>query len=150
MILDALLLFDPSNTSIISGGASTNTLDFGAGRDVGVDDDGFFISLNIQQTFAGPSNSTLNVQVQSSVDNTNFYTLIETGAIAVANLVSGKAFLRTKFPADQPAITVGPGRYYRLNYVVANGPFTAGQVEAALVRDLQANITYAEGFNPAN
>jgi hypothetical protein len=150
MTIDALLLFDPSGTSITTSAASTNVLDLGTPRDLGIGDPKPKIEIVIQQTFTAAGAATLNVQVQSSVDNVTWSTLAESSPIAVANLTQGRQLLRIDLPADQPAQTAGIGRYLRLNYVVATGPFTAGQVLSALVLDRPSTPTYASGFNAAN
>lgn len=150
MTIDALLLFDPTGTAITNSAASTNTLDLGAQRDLGIGEPSLEVEIVIQQSFAAAGAATLNVQIQSSVDNVTWSTLAESSPIAVANLIQGRQILRIGLPADQPAQTAGIGRYLRLYYAVATGPFTAGEVLAALVLDRPTTTTYASGFNPAN
>ena len=150
MTLDALLLFDPTGTAITATAASTNILDLGCQRDLGIGDPKLEVEIVIQQTFAAAGAATLNVQIQSSVDNVTWSTLVESSAIPVANLTQSRKILRMDLPADQPVLTAGIGRYLRLYYVVASGPFTSGQVLAALVLNRSALPTYASGFNPAN
>ncbi|MDA8231574.1 MAG: hypothetical protein M0006_09570 [Magnetospirillum sp.] len=150
MIIDGFLQFDPAGTAITAGGPSTNTIDLGSGRDLGIGDDALQVVVHILETFAAAGAATLDVQVQSSVDNVTWTTLVESGAIPVADLVAGKSVLRTALPLDQPAVTAGIGRYLRLNYVVATGPMTAGQVQAAVVIDRQANVAYPPGVTVSN
>lgn len=150
MTLDANLLFDPSGTAITTTQPSTNTLDLGQARDLGIGGPQLDVEILIQQTFAAAGAATLNVQIQSSVDNAAWSTLVESSPIAVADLTAGRQILRLALPADQPAQTAGVGRYLRLNYVVATGPFTAGQVFAALVLDRPSQPAYPSGFSAAN
>jgi len=150
MIIDANLQFDPTGTAVTATGPSTNVIDLGTARDMGIDDDGLEVFCIVQQTFTAAGAATLTVQVQSSVDNSTFNTLVESAAIPVAKLTLGTEILRCKLPADQPALTAGIGRYLRLEYVVATGPFTAGKVQAALVLDRQANIAYPPGVVVSN
>ena len=150
MILDALLVFDPSGTAITTSATSTNILDLGAQRDLGVGSPALDVEIAIQQAFAAAGAATLNVQIQSSVDNATWSTLVESSPMPVANLTLARRILRLSLPADQPTLTAGIGRYLRLNYVVANGPFTAGQVVAALVLNRPAATAYASGFSAAN
>ena len=150
MILDAALQFDPSNTAVTATAPSSNTVDLGCARDVGVTEEPMAVLVVAQTSFVGPANSTLNIQIQSSVDNATFNTLIESSPIAVANLVAGTHLLRTLLPKNQPAQTAGIGRYLRLNYVVTGGPFTGGTLQAGLAGDVQANPAYASGFNAQN
>ena len=150
MTIDANLLFDPSGTAITASQASTNTLDLGQARDLGVGGPPLEIEILIQQSFAASGSATLNVQIQSSTDNSTWNTLAESSPIAATNLIAGRQILRMALPADQPAQTAGVGRYLRLYYAVANGPFTAGQVFAALILDRPSPTAYPSGFNAAN
>ena len=150
MTIDALLIFDPSGTSITTTAASTNVLDLGTQRDLGLGNPSLEVLINIQQAFTAAGAATLNVQIQSSVDNVTWSTLAESSAMPVASLTLGRQVLRIKLPADEPALTAGIGRYLRLYYVVSTGPFTAGQVMSALVPNREASVAYASGFNPAN
>ena len=150
MTIDALLLFDPSGTAITGTAASTNILDLGCQRDLGIGSPPLEVEIVIQQTFAAAGAATLNVQIQSSVDNVTWSTLVESSPIPVANLLAGRKILRMDLPADQPTLTAGIGRYLRLYYVVATGPFTGGTVLSALVLNRNSLPTYASGFNAAN
>ena len=150
MTIDALLLFDPTGTSITVSAPSTNILDLGSQRDLGIGDPKLEVEIVVQQSFAALGAATLNVQIQSSVDNVTWSTLAESSPIAVAALTQGRQILRIDLPADQPAQTAGIGRYLRLYYAVATGPFTAGQVLSALVLNRPSTPAYASGFNPAN
>lgn len=132
MILDYLTMFDVAS-AITAARASTNTIDLGCQRDLGVGEEPPAITVTAVSAFAGPANATLQVQVQSSVDNVSWSTLVETAALPVASLTTGQVLLRGLLPTDQPAATSGVGRYLRLDYVVVNGPFTAGEVTAGLV-----------------
>ncbi len=150
MIIDANLMFDPPSTAVTITTPSCNSIDLGSGRDLAVGDDALQVVVHILQTFTAAGAATLNVQIQSSVDDSTWTTLVESGALPVVDLVAGKAVLRTPLPLDQPVISAGIGRYLRLNYVVASGPFTAGTVQSMLVLDRQANPTYPSGFTVSN
>ena len=150
MFIDASLMFDPAGTAITNTQTSTNTIDLGSGRDLGLGNPHTEIIVSVQQTFTAAGAATLNLQIQSSVDNVNWSTLMETSPIAVSKMVAGIYLMRTTLPADQPAQTAGIGRYLRLNYVVASGPFTAGTVESALVHDRESQVGYPSGFSANN
>ena len=140
MILDQNLRFDPAGTAITATAASTNTIDALAGRDLGVGGtpgQDFLALITIGTAFAAAGAATLQVQLQASVDNANWTTESQTDAIPKANLTAGAVI---KLPLGQqqpqsgsatPTVSSIP-RYYRLNYVVATGPFTAGTVTADL------------------
>jgi len=134
MILDKLLQFDPAATAITVTAASTNTIDALAFRDFGVDASpgaNPMICVTIGSAFTAAGAATLQVQVQASVDNATWTVESQTDAIPKANLTAGQV-IRMPMPIQQPQ-SAGIPRYYRLNYVVATGPMTAGTVEADLV-----------------
>lgn len=152
MILDKSLQFDPNPTLITVTAASTNVLDMLAQRDMSIGEEFTFwalVTVIVALTSAGAT--TLQVQLQGSVDNAVWATLAQSDAIPKANLVAGATI---KVPlAPQAPQSAGIPRYYRLNYVVATGPFTGGSVEADLVvAGLQTNNppTYAPGVVVVN
>lgn len=159
MFLDALMLFDPAGTAITATATSTNVYDAGADRDLGSGSPKLDILVLVQQAFAAAGAATLQVSLQGAVDNGSgaagtYYDFVMTGVLPKANLTLGRALLRTAMPLNQPAAsnTDFPARFYRLNYTVATGPFTAGTVEAAVILSdgRQDNVGYASGFSTAN
>lgn len=149
MILDKLCEFDPANTAITASAASTNTLDMGANRDLGVGND-ILVYTAIQQTFAAAGAATLTIQLQGSQDNSTWVTLGQSDALPKANLTAGSKVV-TKI-APTPPQGAGPSRYYRLNYVVGTGPFTAGQLQSDIVgsESYANNFAYPAGFSVTN
>lgn len=168
MILDKLLEFDPANTAITVTAVSTNSFDAHGsglipaasatvkpGRDMGSgSDDGPTprILVLVQQTFTAGGAGTLNIQFQGAPDNGSgvagaFATYAESGVIALASLVLGN----TIFNIDWPRILPMPNtpallpRFFRLNYVVATGPFTAGQVQSEMVLTQDNYTPYLPG-----
>lgn len=225
MILDGSLQFDPPNTPITAGGASTNVLDMSAMRDMGPGFTQLDLLVLCQATFVGPAAATLNVQLQGAPDNGSGapggYTLIEeSGAIPIGMLAAGMKLFQSDLGAvsqgivappvnttitttnastsatvasaagilqgmmvstpgvvpgttvasisgttvtlSQAAAASGAGvaasfltalpkpRFYRLNYVVASGPFTAGQVQSQLVLQREDPNYYPPGVVVAN
>lgn len=131
-MIDVNLVFDgtPPNTgvAITASAASTNVLDMLSLRDIGVGDD---LELHVQvlQAFTAAGAATLQIAIQGSQDNATFYDLALSPVIAKAGLVVGAKVFAYKMPKDQLNNTNAlPSRYYRLNYTVATGPFTAGTV----------------------
>ena len=97
------------------------------------------------------ASASLTIQLQAAVDTTNtgtpgtWSTIVQTDAIPVASLVAGaipasftipKRYLGQNFP-----------RFYRLNYVIATGPMTAGTIKyAGLLTGVDDNPSYPSAF----
>jgi hypothetical protein len=117
--------------------ASTNVIDLGVARDMAggaVDDLKLLVQVNTGFTGAG----TVQVQVQTSADNSSWSTLAQSDAIAGTSLAQGYRFFENGLP--------GPtSRYLRLNYVVS-GSIGTGKIDAALVPSLDVQPVYARGY----
>jgi hypothetical protein len=154
VILDKNLQFDPLGTAITATAVSTNVIDLLNAREMATDQYGGFpiVTLTLGATFTAAGAATLTVQVQGSVDNVTYATLDQTDAIGKAVLLVG-VILRIPLGKLQPQ-SAGINRYYRLNYVVATGPFTAGTLEADLVIGAEQlnnqTITYPPGVVVSN
>ena len=164
MLLDGTLAFVPygSPLSLVLGAgvsAASNIIDLlGAGvgvpppnyigtrsvfgTDMGIDDQKAQLLCTVGTAFATANSATLNVQFQAAVDNGSYQpgtwnTLVETGAIAAANLGASKTIARFDFPPAFPAGTLP--RFLRLAFVVpAATNFTAGTIAFAtptIIRD---------------
>ena len=83
--------------------------------------------------------ASVNCQFQGAVDTGagggylpgTWITLVETGAIAIANLTAQAVLGRFDFPPAFPAGTLP--RYLRLNYVISGAAVTAGTIAFAIV-----------------
>ena len=150
MILDSLLTFDPAGTPITAGGPSTNTLDMLNARDMGIGTEPALMFLVLgNAAFAAAGAATLNIQLQGSADNVNWLTFSESGPLTLAQITSTSQKLWTGALPHRAPVAPLP-RYYRLNYVVGTGPFTAGTVQAYMTTNVDAAPSYPSGFNPAN
>lgn len=148
MIIDGYLQFD-SNLGLTSTATSTNVIDLVNARDLGVGDDpAMKLAVIVTETFLSAGATTLQIQVQGSTDNSSYTVMAESAAIGKASLVQGA----NVFPIHLPSIAPGQAlpRYLRLNYVVATGPFTDGQLSAMLVLDNQRERAYPPGITIAN
>jgi hypothetical protein len=104
----------------------------------------------ITTAFASGGATTLQTQLQAATDTNNtgtpgtWDTIIETDAFAKALLLAGKFAARF----DAPGRYLGQQfpRFYRLNFVVASGPFTAGAITSALLTGIDANPLYPANF----
>lgn len=153
MILDKNLQFDPAATAITVTAVSTNVIDLQNARDIAVgtawEPPCAFVTVGV--AFAAVGAGTLRVQLQGSVDNITFTTYCQSDDIPKANLIAGAVIKLVASP--QPPHAAGLPRYYRLNYVVTTGPFTAGQIEAdlaAIAYQINNPPTYAPGVVVAN
>lgn len=162
MILDKSLQFDPSGTAITSTAASTNIIDLLNPRDMAINGDGpdLQIVVTIIAALLAAGAATLQIQLQAAPDNGSgspgsYVTLVQTDAIPKANLTLGQQ-IKVPLPpvAAAPQFGTNPAlpRFYRLNYVVATGPFTAGSIEADLVVNPQSSNppNYPAGFSVPN
>ena len=153
MLTDASLLLS-NLQAITSTAASTNVIDYTTQSDIGIGVTELQFAIYVGTTFTASGSATLQVQVQGSADNSTFYTITETDALPVADLVANAEIpidlTRRSLVQTTPALLP---RYYRLNYVVATGPMTAGTLSAYLVIDRDEGITmgqYKSGFTVGN
>jgi len=153
MLLDALLQFDPAGTAITATAASTNVLDMASERDMGVAGRILDVFIVVQEAFTAVGAATLQVAIQGAPDNAGapgtWADLVMTGPIGKADLLLGAELLKVALPYGRPhaGVTKNP-RFYRLNYTVATGPFTAGKVQALLVErgTRPAQFAYPSGL----
>lgn len=138
MILDKLLMFSEAQ-AVTATAASTDVIDLGpidgTRRDIGVGYPlEFWVLVNTNATAAGAA--TVNVQLQTSPDNSAWTTIYESGALALAALTAGKRIMSAKVPA-------GVQKYLRVNYAVSTGPLTAGAFTSGINLDVDNNTPYA-------
>ncbi|AWP32036.1 hypothetical protein B9D02_05345 [Pantoea vagans] len=137
MILDKLLMFSEAQ-AVTASAASTDVIDLGpidgTRRDIGV---GYPLELfvNVNTTAAAAGAATVNIQLQTSPDNSTWTTLAATSDLALSALTSGKRVWSQKVPQ-------GVQRYLRVNYVVGTGPLTAGAFTAGINLDVDNNSPY--------
>lgn len=143
MITDALLVLDSANALIRNAGTyvSTNTIDLGIARDVGVPRD-LQIFFNVDVAFAGGTQVTIQV-ITSATANLGSPTIIgQSAAIPLASLTLGAAFALT---VPRQLNSVGQ-RYLGVQYV-STGTFTLGSISARLVLDVTDLKYHASGFS---
>lgn len=170
MILDVNTLLD-SNRALTVTAASTGVYDT-AGLGVGTPVNNIFgtatgfgndiggggpnasapqLLVQVGTAFTAGGAATLRVQLQAATDANNtgtpgtWQTIDQTDDIAVALLVAGaqvanftvpKRYLGANFP-----------RFYRLNYVIATGPMTAGTIAyAGLLTGIDDNPLYPANY----
>lgn len=122
------------------GNAPPNT--FGTatvfGQDIGIGDGMSPPNLTciVGTAFTAAGAGTLQVQIQASVDAgapgytpSSWLTLVETPALSLAQLIAGAQIAEYTIPPRAPGQAFP--RFYRLNYIVATGPMTAGTIAFA-------------------
>ncbi|TDY26298.1 hypothetical protein B0G81_6808 [Paraburkholderia sp. BL6665CI2N2] len=144
MLLDGNLLFD-TQSAVTNSRASTNVLDLGAARDMGVGDDPSLKLLVLCPTaFTTTNAATLRVQFQASTDSVTWNTIAQSDDLPVASLGAGAKIAKMDVPNN------GLTRYLRLNYLVSTGVFSAGAVTAAIVLSRDDSPQYQANYNAAN
>jgi hypothetical protein len=120
---------------VTSTGAALIGFDIGAGDGIAIPE----VYWNVGTTFTAGGSATMQIQLQAAIDDgTNhagtYYTIVETDALPVANLTAGTSG-QFQVPEISPDMGFGEAmpRFYRLNYVIATGPMTAGKITASLV-----------------
>jgi hypothetical protein len=141
MLIDQQNQFSSAQAVTSTGStASTNVIDLGVSHDVsGAPTDRLMLLCEVVTPFTSGGSATMQVQFQTSLDNSTWSTLSQSDAIPVASLVQGYKFL----PGELPGPTL---RYLRLNYVVGTAAMTAGAITAALVPSLDVQASYPRGY----
>ncbi|MGQ7806317.1 Bbp16 family capsid cement protein [Hafnia alvei] len=137
MILDKLLMFSEAQ-AVTATAASTDVIDLGpidgTRRDIGVGYPlEFWTTVNTTATASGAA--TVNVQLQTSPDNSTWTTIASSGDLALSALVAGKRIVSQKVPS-------GVQKYLRVNYTVGTGPLTAGAFTSGINLDVDNNTPY--------
>lgn len=153
MILDGNLLLDTA-AAITSTANSTNVIDLGIARDMGIGDADQItpkVMCLVNTAFTTTNSATLTVTFQGSTDNSTWDSYVSSPAYAAAALVAGARLLDIDLP--RPAAGKSMPRYLRLNYAVGTGVFSAGAVTAAIVlgrQDTPPLGAYPSGFTVSN
>jgi hypothetical protein len=164
-MLDITQIFDgtPASGQTPSAGVaitatrvSTNVLDLLTGRDIGSANP-LAIHVDVLTTFTAAGAATLQIdyEVCDTVGGT-YLSILSSPIIPVAQLVAGTSIFRYPVPVNQvlnaaAGVLKTPGRFVRLNYVVATGPFTAGSVMAYLnpLLDRDQYVSYPANYTAA-
>lgn len=100
--------------------------------------------------FTAAGGATLQIQLQAAVDTSNsgtpgtWQTIVQTDALPVTTFTAGQELAKFTVPARYPGQNFP--RFYRVNYVVATGPMTAGNVFAALLTGIDSGAIYPGNF----
>lgn len=150
MLTDALLQLS-SAQAVTSTAVSTNTIDLGLARDIGIGTP-LYVVIGVDEAATAAGSATVNFQlISSAAANLGTPTvLVETGVIGKADLTLGREpIVLWVAPALLAAQPVGQ-RYLGLQYTVATGPLTAGKFTAHVTLDYpQVGVFYSSGFTVA-
>lgn len=118
-------------TNLIIGNASVLGVDMGAGDGIAKP----VAYFTVGTTFTTSNAATLQIQIQAAIDNgsnspASYTTIVETDALAATVLVAGN-----NIQIDLPPVTFAEAypRFYRFNYVVGTGIFTAGAMTGGIL-----------------
>lgn len=152
MIIDGLLAFDKTagGQAITNSAASTDVVDLAHARDLGVPEEhNLAIAAIVGTAFSTTNSATLQMQFQGSTNGSAWTTYAETAALAAAGLVAGADIGTFSVPTLPPGVALP--RYWRLNYVVGTGVFSAGTIQAFVVLDKPSAVrAYPAGITVAN
>jgi hypothetical protein len=140
MYLDAQNLFSDAQ-AITASAASTNLIDFGSARDIGVGRE-LYLVVVVDTTFTDAgSDSTVTVTLETD-DNEAFSSATAVQTIGTfAALTAAGSRLVARLQPD-----AGWEQYVRAYYTVANGNLTTGALTAFLTTDIQAWTAYPIGY----
>lgn len=138
MFHDALCQFSAAQ-AITATAASTNCVDLGLNRNIGVGED-LYVGVVVVTAFTDSgSDSTVAVTVVGG-STTSPATVRQTlGTFAALSAVGTRLVAKL-----QPDAIID--RYLGLNYTVANGSLTTGALTSFLTHDIDAFTAYASGF----
>ena len=140
MLIDAQLRFD-NDAEHLSDEASTNIVDLGSPRDIGVGEDLYFVCQVTTAFTDSSSNSTMEVTLETD-DNESFTSAKPVQTIGIFSALS---------PAGSRLVAkLAPGaideRYLRVNYDPANGDLTTGKFTSFLTTSIDSFKSYPAGY----
>ena len=143
MYVDALLMVDEQDEHLTSE-ASTDYIDLGTARNLGVGEDLYVVALVTTAFTDGSSNSTMALKLES--DNDAAFGSVDAsqsiGTFAALSAVGTR--LVAKLQPDMVN-----SRYLRAYYTVANGDLTTGKFTVFITKDIDAFTAYADAITIA-
>ena len=139
MLLDAHNLYSDAQ-AITAAAASTNLIDHGIARDMGVGENLYVVLVvDVALTDSG-SDSTLAVTIET--DSTAAFGSATTTQTLFT--VAAAAAIGTRYYARLAPDAINE-QFSRLKYTPANGNLTTGSVTAGIVHDIDKFTAYADG-----
>lgn len=134
-------------TGIVNNAAAAFGSDIGGGGPLA---EGPQLMVVVGTAFAAAGAATLEVELQAAIDSGGgvpgaWQTIMQTDEYALATLTAGQTIANFTVPRRYPGANFP--RFYRLNYVVATGPMTAGTIStSALLTGVDDNPLYPANF----
>jgi hypothetical protein len=132
MIIDKNLEFSDGQ-AVTTTAASDSYIDQLAAGDAV---DSLWLYVLVDVAFVTADSATLTVSLQCHEDasfGAGTVTLYETAALAATALTADTVLCKVRVPA-------GAERYLRVYYTVGTGSFSAGNIDACLVKDVEAGF----------
>lgn len=140
MLLDAQLLFSDAQ-AITAAAASTNIVDLGSARNIGVGEN-LYVSVTVDVALSdASSDSTLTVDLQG--DSTDTFTPDGTQTLFIIPAVAAAG--QKYFGRITPDFASNY-RYIRLYYTPNNGNLSTGTLTAGVVHGIDKFVAYADGI----
>jgi hypothetical protein len=129
-----------SEQAVTAAAASTDHIDLGAARDIGVGKQ-LYVAVTCTESVTSGGSSTVNFKLQSDSSPAfgSAVDIAQSGAIAKASLVAGYQFFI-------PIPPMTPKRYLRMYYDVATADLTAGKFSAQVVEGIQKSVAYPDAI----
>jgi hypothetical protein len=139
MYQDKLLTFSDSQ-AVTAAAASTDSIDFGAARDLGVGENLYLVSVcEVAMTDSG-SDSTLAVALETDTTSTITPDATKTMFTFPAASAAGTVLIAKLSPGDLNM------RYAQLRYTPANGNLSTGTFTSFLTHNVDKYTAYADNI----
>lgn len=143
MLIDKQNMFSDAQ-DITASAASTNYVDLGAVRNVGVGEELYLVFVVTTAFTDAGSDSTVTPKLRTD-DNTSFSSATDLRTYDTFAALSAAG--TKKVYKLEPVTDAGSyERYLQVYYTVANGNLTTGAISAFLAKDAQAWKAYAAGY----
>jgi hypothetical protein len=146
------MILDRQNTvsqaqAITATAVSTDTIDLGVARDLGVSGDLKWV-VTVDQVFNNLTSLEIQAISSANANLSSANVIGSTGAIVLAQLTAGRRPIVLSLPRSLLSTLPVGQRYIGLNYVVVGTAPTTGQVTAGLVLGVQdIGKVYASGYS---
>lgn len=139
MIIDSQLQFSDAQ-AVTAAAASTNVVDLGAVRNIGVGEDLYLVVACVVAMTDSGSDSTLAVAIEG--DSTTTFTPDSTKTVINFSAVSAAGTTKIyKLSPDDINL-----QYMRLKYTPSGGDLSTGSFDAFITKDVSAYQSYADAI----
>ncbi len=141
-MLDSALVFSEGQAVTATGDtASTNVYQSANANlgDEGLTGENLWLQAFCSTTATSGGSATVQAVLQDSADGVTYADVVAGPAVAVANVVAGKALLQVQPPP-------GTRQYQRVVWRIGTAALTAGKFDAYITNTLQRNIAQPSGF----